>query len=66
MNRQPPKKWQKKYDLCTKSIPPIRPSYRVAIRVFCLQCVGWKYDDVTKCTDNGCPLYLVRRPPTPR
>ncbi|MFC1532659.1 hypothetical protein ACFL7M_04755 [Thermodesulfobacteriota bacterium] len=31
-----------------------------AIRAFCLECVCWSPDEVRKCTDTLCPLYIFR------
>lgn len=31
-----------------------------AMRVMCLQCVGWKRKDVTDCSDQTCPLWTWR------
>jgi hypothetical protein len=38
------------------------------IKLFCLECVGGVRQDITDCTDSGCPLYLVRpyRKPAPQ
>lgn len=37
-----------------------RASPRRAIKAFCLQCVGYKREDVADCTAFGCPLHLYR------
>jgi len=37
-----------------------RASARQAIKAFCLECVGWKPDDVRSCQGYACPLYLYR------
>ena len=31
-----------------------------AIRVFCLECVGWASKEVANCSAYGCPLYAFR------
>jgi len=31
-----------------------------AIRAFCLECMGWSYSEVEKCTSPLCPLYPFR------
>jgi len=35
-------------------------SPRNAIKAFCSECVGYSREEVTLCTDVGCPLYLFR------
>ena len=35
-------------------------SRKAAIRVFCLECVGWSEDEVRRCTAPACPLYEFR------
>jgi hypothetical protein len=35
-------------------------SPRAAIKVFCLECVGWQREDVAHCTAQACPLYAYR------
>ena len=35
-------------------------SPRVAIKAFCLQCVGYLREDVRNCTADGCPLHEYR------
>lgn len=35
-------------------------SRRAAMRVFCLECVGWKASEVVMCTDRVYPLYPYR------
>ncbi len=37
-----------------------RLSPRTAIRLFCVHCVGWVYDDAVTCTARSCPLYRYR------
>ena len=34
--------------------------HRVAIKAFCLECVGWLRREVTLCTAPACPLYPYR------
>ena len=33
---------------------------RAAITSFCLECLGWKRDEITHCTSPACPLYAAR------
>jgi len=35
-------------------------SPRAAIKAFCLQCVGYKREDVTNCVAQACPLHAYR------
>ena len=35
-------------------------SLRAAVNSFCLECVGWRMEEIRHCTDLGCPLYAVR------
>jgi len=35
-------------------------SLRAATKSFCLECVGWKRDEVALCTSPACPLYPYR------
>ena len=35
-------------------------SPRAAIKAFCLQCVGYKREDVTNCQAAACPLHFYR------
>jgi len=37
-----------------------KASPRMAIKTQCLECVGGLRDEITNCTDLGCPLYLYR------
>jgi hypothetical protein len=37
-----------------------KASPRVAIKAFCLECVGYVRKDVTNCTAYACPLYEYR------
>lgn len=35
-------------------------SLRAAVKAFCLECVGWKREEVAACTALACPLWPVR------
>ena len=35
-------------------------SVTVAVKVHCLECVGWDKEEVQKCTSPACPLFLYR------
>jgi len=35
-------------------------SPRGAIRAFCLHCMGWEREEITRCTAKGCPLWRYR------
>jgi len=35
-------------------------SRKMAIKAFCLECVGWCRSEVALCTDYNCPLYPYR------
>jgi len=35
-------------------------SRKMAIKAFCLECVGWQRNEVVLCTDKNCPLYPYR------
>ncbi len=35
-------------------------SKTAAVKAQCLECVGWQRAEVTRCTDDGCPLFNVR------
>ena len=37
-----------------------RASPRVAIKAFCMECVGWSRGEVTNCTATACPLWMYR------
>ena len=37
-----------------------RASPRAAIKMFCIECFGYERNEVTCCTDTGCPLYRYR------
>ncbi|OHB52622.1 MAG: hypothetical protein A2Y12_03640 [Planctomycetes bacterium GWF2_42_9] len=41
-------------------------SRKAAMRAFCLECVGWQYNEVQQCTDLGCPLYPYRNQSRPQ
>lgn len=34
-----------------------------AIRMFCIECMGYQSAEVPRCTDPHCPLYLYRMGP---
>ena len=54
--KQIPKKYQGVYD---KALT--RGNLRAAINAHCLECVAWVSDEIRKCTDLGCPLYVHRK-----
>jgi len=35
-------------------------SPRGVIRAFCLHCMGWEREEITRCTAKGCPLWKYR------
>ena len=37
-----------------------KASPRVAIKAFCMECVGWNRAEVTECTALACPLWMYR------
>lgn len=37
-----------------------KASPRAAIKAFCMECVGWRRAQVTRCTASVCPLYAYR------
>jgi len=37
-----------------------KASPRNAIKAFCLECMGWKRSEVSKCNTVACPLNLYR------
>ena len=41
-------------------------SLRAAVNAFCLECVGWKRQEITQCTSPACPLYAARPYRNPR
>jgi hypothetical protein len=51
-------------DAPVKSAGIVRRAYRgsasprVAIKAFCLQCVGYLREDVKNCSADGCPLWM--------
>ena len=54
--KQIPKKFRSVYARSLK-----RGNLRAAINAQCLECVGWVSDEVRKCTDLACPLYVHRK-----
>lgn len=65
-NRVVPESWRKLYDKCLA----VKTSPRSAIKMQCGECVGYIRDEITRCTDTGCPLFgyrpfrNVKAPPT--
>lgn len=53
--RQIPPRYKGIYDKAMRGRSP-----KSAMQAFCLECVGWVKDEVTKCTDPECPLYPYR------
>lgn len=53
---QIPIKYQKQYIKAVNG----ELSPRQAIKINCLECVGWRRSEVTLCTDKTCPLYKYR------
>ena len=53
--RDIPRKYQKLYSRATSG-----KSRKAAIRMFCLECVGYSEYEVSVCTDADCPLYAYR------
>lgn len=53
---QIPKKYQRLYKRALR-----RGNLRAAVNAQCLECVGWVSDEVRKCTDLACPLYVHRQ-----
>ena len=41
------------------------PTARIAIRNFCIECMGYQVYDIGGCTDNQCWLYPWRMGKTP-
>lgn len=37
-----------------------KASPRIAIKAFCMECVGWSRAEVTNCTGFACPLWMYR------
>ncbi len=56
MNREIPKLYQKLYERAASG----KASPRQAIRMQCLEGCGYERNEVTCCTDTGCPLYRYR------
>ena len=54
--KQVPKKYQGLYDRALK-----RGNLRAAVNAQCLECVAWVSDEVRKCTDLACLLYVHRQ-----
>lgn len=54
--KQMPKKYRGVYD---KAL--IRGNLRAAINAHCLECVAWVSDEIRKCADLACPLYVHRK-----
>ena len=55
MIRSVPAKYNKLYEkACTGK------SRKAAVRSQCLECMGYKDNEVTACTDGGCPLFNYR------
>ena len=50
-----PKPYRAKYLKATEG-----RSLRAAIDAFCMECVGWEYKEVRKCTAKACSLWPVR------
>lgn len=51
-----PKLYQHGYERALRG----KASPRQAIKAFCLECVGYERNEITQCTDTGCPLYRYR------
>lgn len=54
-NRVMPKRYQKLYDKAMKG-----KSRKAAIKSFCIECMGYVFEEVIDCIDKGCPLYPYR------
>ena len=39
-----------------------RASPREAIKAHCLECMGYSYGEVARCSPGACPLYAYRPP----
>ncbi len=50
-----PQKYKGQYDKATMG-----RSRSMAIRTFCMSCMGWSPNEVDRCTAPGCPLYKWR------
>lgn len=35
-------------------------SKAAGLKSFCLECVGWQRNEITACSDEGCPLWPYR------
>lgn len=55
--RRAPKAYQRGYLLALTG----RVAARAAIRLFCLQCVGWSRPESAACTSRVCPLWQQGR-----
>lgn len=51
-----PRRYQKQYLKVLKD----KASPRTAIKMMCLECVGWTKSEVVACTATACPLYRFR------
>ena len=59
------------YDSTTELLPPdLRDRYgkqaersqrepRVAIKLMCISCCGWEYNEAKRCQISGCPLWTL-------
>ena len=56
MTREVPESMQNIYDRTQAGTA----SPRQAIKMFCLECVGYDREEVKVCSDQGCPLYQYR------
>ncbi|HIJ72228.1 MAG TPA: hypothetical protein HPP87_12865 [Planctomycetes bacterium] len=52
---QMPRKYRRTYDRAVSG-----KSLRACVDSFCLECCGWKSQEVSLCTSLACPLYAVR------
>ncbi len=51
-----PAKYRKQYiKAINRQLSP-----RQAIKIFCLECVGWVRNEAVLCTSETCPLYKYR------
>lgn len=55
-DRQVPESFSKLYERTQSG----KASSRQAIKMQCAECVGYDRDEITNCTDTGCPLYYYR------
>jgi len=51
-----PKLYHKLYERAASG----KASPRAAIKMFCAECCGYERNEVTLCTDTGCPLRSYR------